>query len=144
MTTPEGYFSRSKKEILTSIAEMDSPRRMIFGVRPVFAYPIAASLVLLIGLLFWSRTTDSEINTHITGIEAIDIEFPSEDILISSLLVSDSDMDTFINDYFLNEVLLEAERSEQELENIFMNSLFVEDSLIDVYVDKNLIEKVVL
>ena len=71
-------------------------------------------------------------------------EFPSEDVLISSLLVSDSEMDSFVDDYILNEVLYEAERSEQELENIFMNSLFVEDSLIDVYVDKNLIEKVVL
>ncbi len=144
LKVPDGYFSRSKQEILTSIEKMDSPGRPIFGLRPAYAYPMAASLILLIGLLFWLQFADPGIETQLSDIETIDFDFPSEDILISSLFVNDSDMDSFVNEYFLNEVVLEAERSEQELENIFMNSLFVEDSLIDDYVDKNLIEKVVL
>jgi hypothetical protein len=141
---PDGYFSRSKQEILTSIEKLDLPGKLIFGLRPAFAYPIAASLILLIGLLFWLQFADPGIKTQLSDIESIDFKFPKEDILISSLFVSDSDMDSFVNEYILNEVVLEAERSEQELENIFLNSLFVDDSLIDSYVDKNLIEKVVL
>ncbi len=49
-----------------------------------------------------------------------------------------------MDEFILNEIVVEAELSEQQLENIFINSLFVEDSLINSYIDKNLIENVVL
>jgi hypothetical protein len=144
MEIPEGYFSRSKKDILATLPKNKQPRRLIFGLKPVFAYPIAASLILMIGILFLTRFGDEAADLQLTEIETSAYNFPSEDLLISSLLVKDDQLNQFMDDYIMYEIIEEAERSEQELENVFLNSLFVEDSLIDTYVDKNLMDQLVL
>ena len=130
--------------MLSSLPEVNKPRRLIFGLKPVFAYPIAASLVLLLGITVVSQLNNSDVETQLTEIETSVEEFPAEDLMISSLLVEDEQLDQFMDDYLMYEVIEGAERSEQELENVFLNSLFVEDSLIDTYVQKNLMDQLVL
>jgi hypothetical protein len=58
--------------------------------------------------------------------------------------VEDDNLDAFLDDFIVSEILIEAEIYEQQLENIFINSLFIEDSLIDSYIDSSLLENIVL
>ena len=145
MDVPDDYFSKSKKNILKSLPMKNEQKRTVFGLKPLIAYPLAASIVLLIGITIWLQNDPTDIEPKITNVKQMNsTDFNSDDFLVSSLLIDDADMDEFINEFILNEIIVEAELSEQQLENIFINSLFVEDSLIDNYIDKNLIERVVL
>ena len=145
MDIPEDFFSKSKADILEAIPKTEEQKRTVFWLKPIIAYPIAASIVLLIGITMWMLNDTTDINPKITNVNEINLtDFDSDDFLVSSLLVEDENMDAFMDDFIVNEILVEAELSEQQLENIFINSLFVEDSLINSYIDKNLIENVVL
>jgi hypothetical protein len=113
----------------------------------MFAYPIAAALVLAIAITFWIQNNDIDINDKITDTEDIDLfssAVSQDDFLISSLMVSDSEMEEFLDDYILDEIIVEADRKEQEIDDLIINSLFVEDSLIDSFMNQNLIENIVL
>lgn len=145
MDVPDNYFQRSKNNILKSLPMENEQKRTVFGLKPMIAYPIAASIVILIGFTIWLQndpTTIEQQNANVEQINSMDLN--SDDFLVSSLLVDDGDMDGFMDDYILNEIIVDAELSEQQLENIFINSLFVEDSMINGYIDKSLIENVVL
>ncbi|MDE3742096.1 hypothetical protein [Maribacter polysaccharolyticus] len=145
MDIPDNYFSISKNDILKSIPMEKEQKRTVFGLRPMIAYPIAASIVLLIGFMIWLQNDPSTIEPQTVNVEQMNsMDLYSDDFLVSSLLIDDADMDGFMDDYILNEIIVEAELSEQQLENIFINSLFVEDSMINGYIDKSLIENVVL
>lgn len=145
MGVPDNYFSISKNNILKSLPMEKEQKRTVFGLRPMIAYPIAASIVLLIGFTIWLQndpTTIEQQNANVEQINSMDVY--SDDFLVSSLLVEDADMDEFIDEIIFNEIIVDAELSEQQLENIFINSLLIEDSLINSYIDKSLIENVVL
>ena len=145
MDIPDGYFSKSKNNILKSLPMENEQKRTVFGLKPIIAYPIAASIVLLIGITIWLQNDPTNIEPKITNVKQMNsTDLNSDDFLVSSLLVDDADMEDFMDEFILNEIIVEAEISEQQLENIFINSLFVEDSLINSYIDKNLIENVVL
>ena len=147
MDVPDDYFANSKNTILKSVQLKKEQKRTVFGLKPFIAYPIAASILLLVALTFWWLTTNNENN-----LEMMDVEVtvnPNEigatdDFLVTSLLVDDADIDQFVNEYITNEIIVEAELSEQRLENIFINSLLIEDSVIHGYLDENLIENLVL
>ncbi len=147
LEVPDGYFAASKRDILAAVSETAEPKRLVFGLRPIFAYPIAATIALLIGITIWQYDSGSEKENQLTEIETNETINPGTyegDALISSLLVDDADMEQFTDTYIMNEVVLAAERSEQEMENFIINSLFVEDSLIDSYMDKKLLEEIIL
>ncbi len=145
MDIPDNYFSKSKNDILKRLPMENEKKRTVFGLKPFIAYPIAASIVLLIGITMWMQNDTTKINPKITNIETINsFDIDSDDFLVSSLLIDDDKMDAFMDDFIMNEILVEAELSEQQLDNLFINSLFVEDSLINGYIDKNLIENIVL
>ena len=145
MDIPEDFFSKSKADILEAIPKIEDKKQTVFWLKPIIAYPIAASIVLLIGITIWMQNDTTDINPKITNVNEINLTyFDSDDFLVSSLLIEDENMDAFMDDFIVNEILVEAELSEQQLENIFINSLFVEDSLINSYIDKSLIENVVL
>lgn len=145
MDIPEDFFSKSKADILEAIPKIEDKKQTVFWLKPIIAYPIAASIVLLIGITIWMQNDTTDINPKITNVNEINLtDFDSDDFLVSSLLIEDENMDAFMDDFIVNEILVEAELSEQQLENIFINSLFVEDSLINSYIDKSLIENVVL
>jgi hypothetical protein len=147
MDVPDNYFSKSKETILKSLQTKKERKRTVFGLKPFIAYPIAASILLLVALTFWWQYTYNENN-----MEMIDVEVTvssneigsTDDFLVTSLLVDDADINQFTDDYILNEIIVEAELSEQRLENIFINSLLIEDSLINDYLDQNLFENIVL
>ncbi len=147
MDVPEGFFKKSKEDILNAVTKDEQPKQKVFWLRPMFAYPIAAALVLAIAITFWIQNNDIDINDKITNTEDMELlnsVLSQDDFLVSSLLIEDDDLDKFMDEFILNEIVVEAELSEQKLENIFINSLFVEDSLIETYLDKSLIENVVL
>jgi hypothetical protein len=145
MDIPEDFFLKSKADILDSIPKTEEQKRTVFGLKPIIAYPIAASIVLLIGLTFWLQNDTTTVEQKITNIENMNsMDINSDDFLVTSLLVDDDEIDQFMDDFIMDEIIVDAELSEQQLENIFINSLFVEDSLINSYIDKNLIENVVL
>lgn len=145
MDIPEDFFSKSKADILGALPKNEVPKRTVFGLKPFIAYPIAASIVLLIGFTIWMQNDKTTINPTITNVETINsFDVASDDFLVSSLLIDDDKMDAFMDDFIVNEILVEAELSEQQLDNLFINSIFIEDSLINSYLDKSLIENIVL
>ncbi|SEQ12722.1 hypothetical protein SAMN05421824_1234 [Hyunsoonleella jejuensis] len=147
MDIPDNFFAKSKKNILNKIIQEEQPRQTIFWLRPIIAYPIAASIVLAITLTLWMQNKDTVNTEQITNtktIKTINPDILNGDFLTSSLLISDSEMNTYLNSYLVTNVIIEAELSQQQLENIFINSVFIEDSLINNYLDKSLIENIVL
>lgn len=144
---PDGYFSKSKLDILDAIPKEMENKQTLFWLKPRFAYPIAASIVLLISLTFLWQNNTPETNIDITDIEKIEIfnlDFSSDDFLISSLFVEDSKMDQFVDAFIMKEIIVEADILEQKLENIFINSLFIDDSLIDNYTQNSILENMIL
>ena len=147
MDVPEGYFTKSKHTILKSVQPKKAQKRTVFGLKPIIAYRIAASILLLVALTFWWQTTNNENNLEMIDVEVV--VSPNElgnadDFLVTSLLIDDADIDQFVNEFITEEIIVEAELSEQRLENLFINSLLIEDSLIHGYIDENLIENIVL
>lgn len=145
LEVPENYFSKSKKEIISIVTKEELEKKSIFRLKPIYTYPIAASIVFLIGITIWFQSPNPENNHPITNVEEVDLFYNSgEDFLVSSLLVEDSQVDQFVDDYIINEMIVEADFYERELENIFLNSLIIEDSLIDGYADEKLFDSIIL
>ena len=147
MDIPEGFFARSKEDILSKVIKPEKPKQTVFWLKPIIAYPIAASIVLALALTLWMQNNKPKINEQITNTEEIQLlnaDFLDSDFLVSSLMVPDSEIGKYLDSYITNNIIVEAELSEQQLENIFINSLFVEDSLINDYLDKSLIENIII
>lgn len=159
MEIPEGYFAASKQRILDSVSSKEQagvkPEKVaqnmgsgrIFSLNRTIAYPLAASILLLIAIAIGVQR-DSGVQLPIEDQEtvvSIGIEKESvDDFLIRSLFVDDAQIDAFTTEYLVEQVVVEAELSEQEMENIFINSLFIDDSLVDDYLEESLLEQVVL
>ena len=144
---PEGYFAKSKSLILDKIKEEsktevpnETKKQLVFWMRPQFRYMAAASLVFIFALTVWLQSTN---NTDIDDSNFELLSF-SENHLINSLLVDDSQFETFADATLINEIVIKAELSERKMDDLFINSLFVEDSLIDDYANENLIETIIL
>lgn len=159
MEIPEGYFAASKQRILDTVSSKewvdDMPQRevpkkragRIFRLNRTIAYPLAASIVLLIAIAIGLQTNDKpqlpveDPETVVSiGIE----KEGADEFLIRSLFVDDTEIDEFTTHYLVEQVVVEAELSEQQMENIFINSLFIDDSLVDDYLQESLLEQVVL
>lgn len=146
MDVPTDFFKKSKEHILKSVIKEEQPRQKVFWLRPIIAYPIAAALVLAFAITIYLNN-NTDINNKITDTNNVDYfnsDFSQDDFLVSSLMVSDSDMDKFLDDYIMDEIIVEVDRKEKEIDDLIINSLFVEDSLIDNFMDENLFENVVL
>ncbi len=144
---PSGYFSKSKLDILDAIHKEEERKQTLFWLKPRFSYPIAASIILLISITFWWQNNTPETNLEITDIEkivAFKIDFSSDEFLVSSLFVEDSEVNQFVDAFLMKEIIVEVDNSEQKLENIFINSLFIDDSLIDNYTQNSILENMVL
>ena len=147
MDIPEGYFEKSKESILNKVIEPERPKQTVFWLRPMVAYPIAATIVLGIALTFLLQNNNIKPNSQITNAQDKELLDPSlfgYDFLVSSLMVPDSKVNQYVDSYIANNIVVEAELSEEQLENTFINSLFVEDSLIDDYLNKSLIENLII
>jgi hypothetical protein len=147
MDVPEDFFAKSKASILNKVIKPEIPKQTLFWLRPMIAYPIAASVILAIAITFWMQNNNTKNIEQITNTEDLKLlnsDFLDSDFLISSLMVSDTEMHNYIDSYIIDKVVIEGELSEQQLENIFINSILIEDSLINNYIDKNLIENILL
>ncbi len=147
MDIPEDFFTKSKEDILSKVSTPEKPKQTIFWLKPIIAYPIAASIVLAIALTFWMKNDQTKTNIQITNsknIKLMEPELLEGDFLVSSLLVPDSEVDGYLDHYIVNNVIVEAELSEEQLENIFINSLFVDDSLLNKYLNESLIDNLMI
>ena len=140
---PEDFFNTSKDSILNAVAE--NKQRTVFTLRPIISYAVAASIILLLGIGYWLQNNTSQINPDINNTEEFSsLIMDAEDFLVSSLMIDDKDINTYMDAFILNEIIVEAELEEQALENIFINSIFIEDSIINIFIEDSLIENVVL
>jgi hypothetical protein len=144
---PNGYFSKSKMDILDAIPKEVKNKQTVFWLKPRFAYPIAASIILLISITFLWQNNTPETNSEVSDIDKIEMfnmDFSSDEFLVFSLFVEDSEMDQFVDAFLMKEIIVEVDNSEQKLENIFINSLFIDDSLIDNYTQNSILENMIL
>ncbi len=144
---PDAYFSKSKKEILEALPKVQKRKTSIFGMQPIFAYPIAASLLLLIGIAIWFQNSKLKTDIQVTDIEGIEInnlDLPFDAVLINSLLVENSEIDRFMDTYIIDEIIVEANISEDKLDAILINSFFIKDTLIDDYFNETLLDNLIL
>lgn len=145
MDVPDDYFSKSKNSILNSLPIEHQQKGNIFKLKPFIAYPIAASVLILISVFIWFNNNQSDNHSKMTNTKSIQtLESSTEDFLVSSLLIEDDQLETYLDSYIVDKILVEAELSEQHLENLLINSLFIEDSIIDSYINNNLVETLVL
>ena len=144
---PEGYFVKSKMSILDKIKEehvteeVISKKGTLFWMQPQFKYIAAASLVFILSLTVWLQSSSNQNDLDIINIETLAF---SEDVLINSLLIEESEVDAFEDATLFNEVLVKAELSEQKLDNLILDSLFVEDTLLDDYINEGMFETIIL
>jgi len=147
MDIPEDFFSKSKEDILNKVIKIEEPKQKVFWLKPIFAYPIAASIILGITLTFWLQNNNPTVKNDITNIEEVtefNSEFLESDFLVTSLIIPEGQIQDYLDQYIVSTIIIKAELSEQELENIFINSLFIEDSLLDNYVNESLIENLII
>ena len=147
MDIPEDFFSKSKEDILNKVIKLEEPKQKVFWLKPIFAYPIAASIILGITLTFWLQNNNPTVKNDITNIEEVtefNSEFLESDFLVTSLIIPEGQIQDYLDQYIVSTIIIKAELSEQELENIFINSLFIEDSLLDNYVNESLIENLII
>ena len=143
-TIPNNYFATSKQSILDKIKEQPTTvkklkKQKVFWLLPKFKYAVAASLVFIVSITIWLQNSTNN-NTQ-NNIELLSF---NEDVLLNSLFIEDSELETFTNTTLINEVVIKAELSEQKIDDVFINSLFVEDSLIDNYTDDKFLETIIL
>lgn len=129
MDVPEGYFKSSKQSILDLVKE-EKNETPVFYLRRSFQ--VAASITLLVALTVWFQFSSPD-----------SLEIASNDILIESLFVEDDNMNDFVEEILVSEVVEEAGK-EKEMENVLMNSLFLEDSLLDNYMQDALLDNIIL
>lgn len=114
---PEDYFSKSKSEILTKVGIKDKSRVLPLYRNKIFWAAAAAIAVLIVLTVFKTSTVP-----QIDGIPAIvsdtieqlnngladdDYNQGESDILISSLFVEDAELDEFVDNFMLEEVLFD-------------------------------------
>ncbi len=119
LNIPEGYFSKSKQDILTKVSLETAPQKHVFFFKKRMVWYAAASVLLLITMILGrpNKTLQVEgIQTIVLDtietfkdnkIETGNIEPAEHDILITSLFIEDHEVDDFIDDYVLDEALID-------------------------------------
>ena len=150
MEVPKGYFSSSKQSILENLHSQPAQKEnegRLFRLRKNRGYALAASILLLVSLSIWffnrpGTQGPEPIEAPVAG--SLYVFEDSEDLLLTSLLVEEEEIGSFVDEVLLNEIVVKAELSEQELENIFLNSLIEDDSAADDYLEESLMKQIVL
>tara|TARA_B110000116_G_scaffold157947_1_gene136674 strand:+ start:221 stop:751 length:531 start_codon:yes stop_codon:yes gene_type:complete len=144
-TIPEGYFAKSKMSILDKIKEeskIEAPKKqLVFWMQPQFKYIAAACLIFILSLTVWLQHVNKPAPINETNFELFAF---SDDVLLESLLIDESEVEAFVDATLFNEVLVKVELSEQKLDNFILDNLILGDSLLDDYIYKGLIETIVL
>lgn len=113
---PKDYFSTSKMEILEKVSNQKQERFIIFS-RKRIAWAAAATIAIILALTVFKPNalpTIDEIPAIVS--DTIDQlktnglaqdELEENDILITSLFISDNEIDEFVDDYVLEELVYE-------------------------------------
>jgi len=116
LKTPENYFSKSKMEILEKVSNQKEQRFNIFSQKRI-VWSAAATIAIIVALTVFkpnNLTTIDKIpaivsdtidNLKNDGLANNDIE--ENDILITSLFVAENEIDEFVDDYVLEELVYE-------------------------------------
>ena len=112
--TPKDYFSKSKIDILEKVSNKRGVRLTIFS-RERIVWSAAATIALIIALTVFKPNSlpsideipaivsDSIDNIKNNGLAQVE---PAEnDILITSLFVSDNEIDEFVDNYVIEELV---------------------------------------
>lgn len=113
---PKDYFSKSKMEILEKISNQKEESYGFFS-RKRIVWSAAATITIIVALtVFKPNVLPSFKNVPAIVSDTIDQlqnnnlaqgEFKEDDILITSLFVPDNEIDEFVNDYVLEELVYE-------------------------------------
>ncbi|MDF1518268.1 MAG: hypothetical protein RQ864_02005 [Lutibacter sp.] len=114
--TPEDYFSKSKMEILEKVSNQKEESFNIFS-RKRIVWSAAATIAIIVALTVFKPNaipsmdkipaivSDTIDNLKTNGLAQNELE--ENDILITSLFISDNEIDEFVDDYVLEELVYE-------------------------------------
>ena len=116
LKTPENYFSKSKMEILEKVSNRKDKRFNIFS-RKRIVWAAAASIAIIIAVTVFRPNAIPAMNeipvivsdtiNHLKNDGLAQTEPEENDILITSLFVSENEIDEFVDDYVLEELVYE-------------------------------------
>ncbi|KUO67497.1 MAG: hypothetical protein APF83_03440 [Lutibacter sp. BRH_c52] len=114
LKTPENYFSASKMEILEKVSTQKEKRFYLFS-RKRIVWAAAASIAIIFAVsVFKPNVLPSFNNVPAIVSDTVELfqnnnlaqgEFKEDDILITSLFVPDNEIDEFVNNYVLEELV---------------------------------------
>jgi len=116
LKTPENYFSKSKSDILEKVSNQKRIRFNIFSKERII-WSVAATIAIILALTVFKPNALPEMD-EIPAIVSDTIdqlktnglaqdEFEENEILITSLFISDNEIDEFVDDYVLEELVYE-------------------------------------
>lgn len=146
MDVPDNYFSQSKQDILKHVSMVNQNKQTVFGLKPIYAYPLAASVILLLGIFIWMIQLNTDMANPKT-IAVVDVDFATmndADGLITSLLIDDSEINTYVDAFMVENVVVDVSLTNQQLEYLIINSLLIEDSEAETYLKQGILENFVL
>jgi len=113
---PKDYFSKSKMEILEKVSNQKDKRFNIFS-RKRIVWAAAASIAIIIAVTVFRPNAIPAMNeipvivsdtiNHLKNDGLAQTEPEENDILITSLFVSENEIDEFVDDYVLEELVYE-------------------------------------
>lgn len=113
---PEDYFSKSKMEILEMVSNQKEKRFNIFS-RKRIVWSVAATIAVILALTIFKPNALPAIDKvpaivsdtidHLQNSNLAQGELEENDILITSLFISDNEIDEFVDDYVLEELVYE-------------------------------------
>ncbi len=116
LKTPENYFSKSKMEILEKVS-IQKEEKINFFSRKRIIWSAAATIAIIVALtVFKHNSLPSMDKIPAIVSDTIDYlkqdglaqdELKENDILITSLFISDNEIDEFVDDYVLEELVYE-------------------------------------
>ena len=98
---------------------------------------------LTIWITFQSKPNGLQ-NQNSEIVNVPNIQLSDDEMLIQSLLVEDTDLDQFLDEYIVDKALAENQLINEKIENMLLNSLLINDTLIDNYLNDNLIDAIIL
>ena len=113
---PKDYFSKSKIEILEKVSNKKRKKLNIFS-RETIVWSVAASIAIIFALTVFKPNLLPSIDhtpsivsdsiDHLKNYGLAQAEPTENDILITSLFVSDNEIDEFVDNYVLEELVYE-------------------------------------
>jgi hypothetical protein len=116
MNIPENYFATSKMEILSMISKSNKPVKRLISRKSIL-WASAASIALVFAISVF-KPTGITVNDTIPTIVSDSIDYlknnelknenlalNDDDFIISSLFIEEADVDTFVEDYVLDELV---------------------------------------